>query len=1017
MTTIFSGTSLNPAINTENQTGTSINIKNNNNSEKTAGVQGAFAGVVMSAGDKKIDNNTYESLLKETEDVKSQIMESASNAKLGLKALMKKLSGADAVRIDEDGFNLTDATKDDMVNIVEKIKIELAMHSDDYVNFGTGVSNDAIEAVAGSAGLANSIESKMHNANVAVNNESVEEVNSALDKVANLSPLSEDAKNYMVANNVEPSIDGIAQAENISASVKARPVQSIDETTFEGMRSQIETVISRAGLEVNDANVANAKSFIENQIPVTEENLIYKSQLDELNISDIVAGEEDVLDKILENMSLGNSAGSTKLTGDSSLVKEVSTAIDTLEKATVSDVADVVNKGEVFTIASLKLSIETRITTGKGYFEASFSASATMVSSSVDMDEAYNSLVEARILMTAQSGAFLYKNNISLLTTPITDLVSQLKKLDMADMKNVFDNSDMDEDTFEGSYQELTSVRFAMDSIKYSPVALFTDIIKRGDNEAALTLSELSNMGAGLKRQYERAGQTYEAVGTEVRKDLGDSLKSAVANSTDNLIEEIGLEGTKADRDAIRILAMNNMDINKENVDKIKESYAIVNNLIDNMKPETVFNMIKDGINPMETELNQLNEYLTSMNDAASKDNEEKFSKFLYKLDRTKGIDAAQRKKFIGIYQMMNIFTKDAGASVGALVKQGSEITMNNLMSAYNSRKHYGMDRTISDETGMAEISGTVNYYSALFAQNGIFCTPNTLKNVDNGTGIGPQSVENFVEQLEENYDAELEAEYFEEYMQVQMAAAEADSAVLRDLRRADTDATFGNIQAVKQLLESGQFPVIKGVGNGKSTEDFARESLEKIGHEKDLKHMFDEMEDATKEELQEAISLAGDLDTEVELNYEELLDLRIRNNQIGYINNLAARHDYKIPFISEDGDVGMINLTLVSDSENKGRISINLSSKTFGKISLEAKVDSEKLGLFVVSDVELEEDAKSQLGNISDKVREEFGFDEVNVYTGTSENVPYVTYDEAADSVASDKLYEIAGYIVKAFV
>ena len=43
-------------------------------------------------------------------------------------------------------------------------------------------------------------------------------------------------------------------------------------------------------------------------------------------------------------------------------------------------------------------------------------------------------------------------------------------------------------------------------------------------------------------------------------------------------------------------------------------------------------------------------------NDKASKDNEEKFSKFLYKLDRTNGITKEQRKQFIGIYQMMNIF-------------------------------------------------------------------------------------------------------------------------------------------------------------------------------------------------------------------------------------------------------------------------------------------------------------------------------------------------------------------------
>ena len=46
---------------------------------------------------------------------------------------------------------------------------------------------------------------------------------------------------------------------------------------------------------------------------------------------------------------------------------------------------------------------------------------------------------------------------------------------------------------------------------------------------------------------------------------------------------------------------------------------------------------------------------------------------------------------------MMNIFTKDAGAAIGTLVKQNEEITMENLCKAYNSRRAAGMDYTIDD--------------------------------------------------------------------------------------------------------------------------------------------------------------------------------------------------------------------------------------------------------------------------------------------------------------------------------
>ena len=221
--------------------GTSINYKENKTA-KNDGVAGAFAGVAISGGVTAATDNTYEGLLKEADDVKSQIMASASGAKLSLKALMMKLSGADAVKLDEDGFNLTDATPDDMVNIIEKIKIELAMHSDDYVNYGTAVSKDKIESVTGSAAMAASIESRMQGADIAVNNESISEVNGALEKSRELKPLSENTKNYMAANGIEPSIAGIYQAQAAaSSSISAdgvtigRCADAISDADFEAL--------------------------------------------------------------------------------------------------------------------------------------------------------------------------------------------------------------------------------------------------------------------------------------------------------------------------------------------------------------------------------------------------------------------------------------------------------------------------------------------------------------------------------------------------------------------------------------------------------------------------------------------------------------------------------------------------------------------------------------------------------------------------------------------------------------
>ena len=982
MTYTVSGANFNKDVATQ---GTSINYKENK-TVKSEGVAGSFAGVVISGGVTAATDNTYEGLLKEADDVKSQIMASASSAKLSLKALMMKLSGADAVKLDEDGFNLTDATPDDMVNIIEKIKIELAMHSDDYVNYGTAVSKDKIESVTGSAATAASVESRMQGADIAVNDESVAEVKSTLEKSGELKPLSENTKNYMVANDIEPSIAGIYQAQaSTSSSISAdgvtigRYANAISDADFEALRPGIEKIIASAGLEVNDKTLADARAFIDAQIPVTKENLECKAQLDAIDIEKIQADPDEMLNKILDNMKLGGKAENTLVTG--SPIDDIRTALDTINRAEYADAANVVSKGETFTIASLKLEIDARSFSIE-YSAASVSTGNSEVRNQASdvhqaADKAYDTLVTARVLMSANASIYLVKNNISILTTPIDELNSMLMEYEQAD----------------GMYEE-------------AQIA-YTDVL-----EARKTLNEIvRNPARVFASMFDKMNETYEAVGTQIRGDLGDSLKKAVQGSADDIIKELGLEGTDEDKEAIKVLAANNMDMTRENVETVKSVNAMINNLIKNMKPETVLNMIKDGVNPMNASIEEVNEYLTAANDNASKDNEEKFSKFLYKLDRTNGITKEQRKQFIGIYQMMNIFTRDAGVAAGALIKQGAEVTMNNLMTAYNSRKHYDMDAVIDENTGMAEVSGTANYYSALFMANGGLVTPNTLKNVDNSSGIGEQSVEMFIEQLEDNYDAAAEEQYYEEYLKEQQAAVQAGADILRQIRNADTEINSGNIQAVKAFLESGQFPDIRGI---KTTRDYARDSIEKIGHKEKLSLMYEEMKDETEEELQEVLSKAGDLDTQIDVNYEGFLDLRLKDRTIGYIKNLALRHDYRIPYITDSGSTGMLKLTLVQDDDNKGRISVNMLSSVLGKVSVEAKADRESLGMYIVSDTAVSDEGSQLLEDMEESLKEAFGFTNVTVNITKSSDVPYVTYEAAADSVATDKLYEIAAQIVK---
>lgn len=128
---------------------------------------------------------------------------------------------------------------------------------------------------------------------------------------------------------------------------------------------------------------------------------------------------------------------------------------------------------------------------------------------------------------------------------------------------------------------------------------------------------------------------------------LGDSIKKAFAGIP-TMLQEMGLESTPENERAVRILGYNRMEITEESIAQIKDWDAEVNTLIDRMKPATVLGMIRDGINPLEHTVTELNEMLANRGMTAAQE-EESYSKFLWRLDKTNGITAEERQSYIGI--------------------------------------------------------------------------------------------------------------------------------------------------------------------------------------------------------------------------------------------------------------------------------------------------------------------------------------------------------------------------------
>lgn len=1004
----------------------SINIAEN---KKKGAAQIDFQGVVvsgMNVDGKAMDRNTYDSLIKEADDVKSQIMQSASNAKIGLKALFNRINESDAVKINEDGFNLDDLSEEDCVNIVDRIRIQLAAYNDNYRVFAKDLDVDKIEQVVGSKGFAQDIAGKMADSGVPATDENIEAVGKALKDIPSENRLSDEEKLYMVAGNMEPTLTNIKMAQSACGmSVSYNHSTPLTEASWQQLKPQIEKIITKAGLSLDEKNINNSKAMLERDIPVTEDNLQKMAEMDEIELT-----PENVADKVIDAISKGQQPENAVMSDHPDMYKEVARALDTLKKAdklylayaeehsdngivslrTIEEAINAFADDEQVQPVSDIINQEIRDSSKQSGQEAGNQGNNQNNSN-------YRTLLQIQILMTAETGVSLVKSGVDINQVSIGTLHKHLLALDK---ENVFEqigeqlSRDIDSDEF---YSTTLSVRESIYNIKNAPLdtvaALYKEILAK--DAGSITITSAANMGISLKQRLSMAGEAYDTMSTSVRKDMGDSLNRAVESSAKAMLNDMDMEDNSQNRQAVAILAKNGMDITRENVINIRELKSTLDSIVDNMKPQTVLNMIRDNVDIMSADIHAVNQYIKEeYSDISSAS---AYSTFLYKLDRTNGITSEERQQFIGIYKMINMFTKDAGSAIGALVKQGSDITMKNLCSAYDSRRSYNnMDMSVDDSKDVT-VSMYESLYTNIFAKTGGKITPLTLKNVNEEKPIMSRSVDNFCDAAQDMYDAKAEAAYMDEYMKLVRQVAAADSAVINELERSGEDITINNIQAMEQLMMSDLFNNSFRIDREK-----AQDFLDNIGDREELTSAVRQLCDEVDRRLGEEIDKADN-------SYEVVKKATIDQMSAGIMVRSAARQDYTIPYIKGDG-YGMMKLTFKAEEGDKGKIAISYEDDRLGRVNVEINVTSDELmvsgtygtraSITGTADSEEADSAaafRERLNAVADEVKEQFGFKKTSIIINPVRNVSRNLYGSDDTGIDTRKLYKIAKTVVSGLV
>ena len=595
---------------------------------------------------------------------------------------------------------------------------------------------------------------------------------------------------------------------------------------------------------------------------------------------------------------------------------------------------------------------------------------------------------QVRLSMTAEVNLELVRSGFAIDTAPIEELLNELKAAEQAvalkyfpETAGVNDHDDNAPSMSIGSpedavkaYRLFNAVNNAVTEVSESPASALGEFMLRTPAEVAFR--EFEEIALGEKDRYRLAGETYEALMTEVRTDLGDSLTKAFG-SVDSLITGLGLDLNDENRRHVRILARNHMEISRENVERIAEADRTVTGVIDKMKPAAVLDMIRNGINPLDKSFEELESFLDDRLarmggfEKASED----YARFLYALDKNKEITAEERESYIGIYRMIDKIEKHDGAAIGAVVDTGAALQFSNLLTAVRSSRFKGMNVKVDENTGLTEIRT-----------------------------IG----KNITEQILSSF-ADADMEYYEQKADDLRRSADFSADSLAILKDSGITAGADNLTAVENLISSEDdlFRSLLGEKNKNRLSYGTREKL-KDRAENALSDIAsgEEPEEVYKDIMEEFASAAQ----EAVLEADSVIDVRAMqqiNRQISLaVKTVAAGvEEYFVP-MDIDGDMTKVRVSF-RDSED-GSSSVEIGFKTASGTECRARffVNGKAVnGIISVSN----DFGLKKIGNAADIFDADLnskGFDTsagINLFL-TDENETVVTYEYSGKDAGENR-------------
>ncbi|MGN0312202.1 MAG: DUF6240 domain-containing protein [Lachnospiraceae bacterium] len=847
----------------------------------------------------------------------------------------------------ENGIDLSEEDEENLVTVVDKIQMELIEGGNSYVARIADLSIEDLSTMSPT-------------------------VTSAYEMAQKLTTPTREEICYLVGNELEPSIGNFYQAQSMVSGMEEsgqKNVVQIDEDLAEKIRQRM----SELAIEVTPESLERATYMVQNGVDLTRENYDYVLQLEQVQMP---LSEETILQSMNQAVVLGRTASAGMLLPGYSWQERAISAEEIVNTATTEDLERLIQEDKEITVANLAESILYRTREGagetSGVIQSGDSLQTPETENAYRLVSARRTLEQVRLYMSAQANLSLLKQGIHIETEPLEQLVEELKSQEEA-LKEVLYGSSSSVEAADGE-QQFTDTTQAIQEMKNAPAYVLGFVSMDESLFLAHRTAKQAAQNITAQADYEKVNGAYETMMTKVRTDLGDSMQKAFRN-VDDILEDLGLETSAANQRAVRILAYNQTELTIDNIAAMKQKDEQVQTLFHAMTPKVVLSMIREGYNPLDHTLEEINEKAKEIRSTQDEKDTERYSKFLVEMEQQGEISAQERDSFVGIYRLLRQVEKSDGAAVGAVVLSGEKLTMRNLMTQVRTMKSGGIDMAADDKTGeraqeyVPDLSITQQVeaaYESSCVENALYeITPGKLlfakQQNEAGGDLMDLTPEQLLSAMRESAKEEVsyEQQVAEESRQ-QIREAYTTLNNNRDLeelfRQLDVPKSAENIQAVADFMKDRN-KLYKSLYGRQTTHADLMEEVADI--KQDIWENFSEAvktpEDMAKAQMTLAETaeqvMEGMLDQE-DVSALDIRQMQMESRQLSILSELGKKEEYAVPVLVAD-EMGCVSLKIVRGKEEKGKVCITTQTETLGKVAAEFSVTTGGIKGYIATDTQ----------------------------------------------------------------